>query len=194
MNKIKTGIFSGSFNPIHIGHLALANYLIEFEGLDELWFIVTPQNPLKPKHSLLNDKLRIEMVKLAIESYPRFSVNDIESHLPQPSYTVRTLEALEEKHPDREFHLIIGADNWEIFDKWAEYEKIKNNYHIIVYPRRGHDIKIADSETRIKATDAPLIEVSSTFIRHSIAKNKDVRFFTPNSVYKYISDNKLYRD
>ena len=194
MNKIKTGIFSGSFNPIHIGHLALANYLIEFEGLDELWFIVTPQNPLKPKHSLLDDKMRIKMVQLAIEGYPRFSVNDIESNLPQPNYTVRTLEALDEKYPEREFHLIIGADNWEIFDKWAEHEKIKNNYHIIVYPRRGHDILIAESETRVKATDAPLIEVSSTFIRQSVAQNKDIRFFTPLSVYEFIYDNKLYRN
>ncbi len=194
MNKIKTGIFSGSFNPIHIGHLALANYLIEYEGLDELWFIVTPQNPLKPKCMLLDDKTRIEMVKLAIEDYPRFRINDIESRLPQPNYTVRTLEALSGEYTDREFHLIIGADNWEIFDKWAEYEKIKNNYNIIVYPRLGHNIVIADSETRVKATNAPLIEVSSTFIRQSVAQNKDVRFFTPASVYKYISDNKLYRD
>ena len=136
--KIRTGIFSGSFNPIHIGHLALANYLLEFEGLDEIWFVVTPQNPLKEKEQLLDDQLRLKMVEMAISDCSHFKVNTIEFDLPKPSYTINTLKALENNHPDRDFVLLIGADNWLIFHKWLNHEEIKRNYNILVYPRRGY--------------------------------------------------------
>ncbi len=192
MKKIRTGILSGSFNPIHIGHLALANYLLEFEGLDEIWFIVTPQNPLKTKENLLDDQHRIAMVKMAIKDCPKFKVNTIESELPRPNYTIRTLEALEAQYPDREFHLIIGADNWLIFHKWAEYEKIKQNYHLLIYPRRGHVIYIDPEYSNIRSTNAPLIEVSSTFIRDSLVRQKNMRFFLPSRVYEYIKTNNFY--
>lgn len=192
MKKIRTGILSGSFNPIHIGHLALANYLLEFEGLDEIWFIVTPHNPLKEKESLLDDRMRTKMVEMAIQDCPHFKVNTIESELPRPSYTIRTLEALEERYPEREFHLLIGADNWLIFHKWAQYEKIKKNYNILIYPRRGHVVYIDPEYPNIRTTNAPLIEVSSTFIRDSLARGKNMRYFLPSKVYEFIKQNNLY--
>ena len=123
MEKTKTGIFSGSFNPIHIGHLALANYLCEFEGLDEVWFMVTPHNPFKKQADLWSDELRLQLVQLAIEGYPRFRASDFEFHLPRPSYTVHTLNRLKEVYPKREFQLIIGSDNWKVFDQWFESEE-----------------------------------------------------------------------
>ena len=193
MKKIRTGILSGSFNPIHIGHLALANYLLEFEGLDEIWFVVTPHNPLKQKESLLDDAQRLHMVELAIQDCPRFRACDIEFGLPQPSYTIRTLEALSERYPEREFQLIIGADNWLIFHKWAEYEKIKNNYPILVYPRRGHVVYIDPEYKRIRSVNAPLIEISSTFIRDALMRGKNMRFFVSSKVYEYIKEHRLYQ-
>ncbi|MEG1586147.1 MAG: nicotinate (nicotinamide) nucleotide adenylyltransferase [Bacteroidales bacterium] len=192
MKKIRTGILSGSFNPIHIGHLALANYLLEFEGLDEIWFVVTPQNPLKEKESLLDDQMRLKMVEMAIQDCKQFKVNTIEFELPRPSYTIRTLEALEERYPDREFFLLIGADNWLIFHKWAEYEKIKKNYNILVYPRRGHVVYIDPEYGNIRTVNAPLIEVSSTFIRDSLARGKNMRYFLSSKVYEFVKQNKLY--
>lgn len=135
MEKTKTGIFSGSFNPIHIGHLALANYLCEFEGLDEVWFMVTPHNPFKKQADLWSDELRLQLVQLAIEGYPRFRASDFEFHLPRPSYTVHTLNRLKEVYPEREFQLIIGSDNWKVFDQWFESERIVSENKILVYPR-----------------------------------------------------------
>jgi len=135
---MKTGIFSGSFNPIHIGHLALANYLCEFAGLDEVWFVVSQLNPLKDEADLLDNDLRLEMVSLAIWNYPKFKASDFEFTLPRPSYTVQTLRLLKDQFPDREFHLIIGADNWQQFHLWKEYETIINTTPILVYPRPGY--------------------------------------------------------
>lgn len=192
MKKIRTGVFSGSFNPIHIGHLALANYLLEFEGLDEIWFVVTPQNPLKEKESLLDDQLRLQMVEMAIKDCDRFKVCTIEFELPRPSYTIHTLEALEKKYPEREFFLLIGADNWLIFHKWAEHEKIKRNYQIFVYPRRGHVVYIDPEYPNIQTANAPIIEISSTFIRDSLSRGKNIRYFLPNNVYEFIKRNNLY--
>ena len=135
--KVKTGIFSGSFNPIHIGHLALANYLCEYEGLDEVWFMVSPQNPLKTQSVLWNDELRLQLVKLAIEGYPHFKASDFEFHLPRPSYSVNTLEKLRETYPERNFYFIIGADNWTRFDRWYQSERIIKENQILIYPRSG---------------------------------------------------------
>ncbi|WP_304959965.1 nicotinate (nicotinamide) nucleotide adenylyltransferase, partial [uncultured Parabacteroides sp.] len=133
--KRKTGIYSGSFNPVHIGHLALANWLCEFTELDEIWFLITPHNPLKEKEELIDDRLRYELVKKSIAGYPKFKVSDIEFSLPQPTYTIDTLRTLDRLYPEREFYFIMGADNWTSISRWKESETIIANYQILIYPR-----------------------------------------------------------
>lgn len=182
--KLKTGIFSGSFNPVHIGHLALANYLCEFEGLDELWFMVSPHNPLKQQADLLPDKFRLELVQQSIEGYPKFRVSDFEFGLTRPSYTVHTLDKLKESYPDRDFYLIIGSDNWTLFNRWYESERIINENHILIYPRPGFPVNTNELPETVSLTDAPTFEISSTFIRQSMAEGKDIRYFLPPTIYE----------
>lgn len=180
--KRATGLFGGSFNPIHIGHLALANYLCEFAGLDEVWFLVSPLNPLKQHHDLLPDEVRLSMVEKAIGDYPRFRASDFEFHLPRPSYTIHTLDALKQAYPDREFHLLIGGDNWALFDRWYEHERLIRENPILIYPRRDSHISTDSLPDHVRLVDAPLLDISSTFIRRSLAAGKDVRFFLPESI------------
>lgn len=190
--RIKTGIYSGSFNPIHIGHLALANWLCEYTDLEEVWFMVTPHNPLKDKRNLLDDSIRLELVRIATSDYPHFQVSDLEFTMPQPSYTYATLSALRNKFEDREFCLIMGADNWQIFGQWKNHDNIMNEFPIYIYPRNGYKIVIPENCKNANAVPAPIIEISSTFIRNSIKEGKDIRFFLPEKVGEYISNNKLY--
>ena len=190
--RIKTGIYSGSFNPIHIGHLALANWLCEYTDLEEVWFMVTPHNPLKDKRNLLDDSIRLELVRIATSDYPHFQVSDLEFTMPQPSYTYTTLSALRNKFEDREFCLIMGADNWQIFGQWKNHDNIMNEFPIYIYPRNGYKIVIPENCKNANAVPAPIIEISSTFIRNSIKEGKDIRFFLPEKVGEYISNNKLY--
>jgi nicotinate-nucleotide adenylyltransferase len=188
------GIFSGSFNPIHIGHLILANYIVEFTEIDEVWFLVSPQNPLKVESELLDENERLEMVKLAIGGYSKLKASDFEFSLPRPSYTVHTLGKLREAYPDNEFTLLIGADNWANFERWRNYDEIIENYAIKVYPRLGYRISIQPRQRKmVEALDAPVIEISSTFIRESLAEEKDIRAFLPVEAYKYIVENNLYK-
>lgn len=188
--RIKTGIFGGSFNPIHIGHLALANYLCEYGGLDELWFMVSPQNPLKQQADLWDDHLRLELVRLAVAGYPKFHASDFEFHLPRPSYTVHTLHALQEAFPDREFILVIGADNWQLFPRWYKAEEILQHHRIIVYPRPGCTIDAASLPLSVQLVNTPLLEISSTFIRQALDDGRDVRYFLHPAVYKRIQEER----
>ncbi|WP_085535268.1 nicotinate (nicotinamide) nucleotide adenylyltransferase [Massilibacteroides vaginae] len=183
---IKTGIFSGSFNPIHIGHLALANWLCEMGELDEVWFLVTPQSPLKKKADLLDDHFRLHLVEKAIGSYTKFKACDIEFSLPRPLYTINTLAALTKQYPEHQFQLIIGADNWHIIDRWKDSEKLLTTYPVLVYPRMNYPITIPAAYPLVKNADAPLIEISSTFIREGIRQNKDLRFFLPQAIFEDI--------
>ena len=186
------GIFSGSFNPIHVGHLALANYLCEFEGLDELWFLVTPRNPFKQGQKLLPDALRLELVRVAISGYSRFRASDFEFRLPQPSYTIHTLDKLKEVYPQHTFHLIIGSDNWAIFDRWKSAEEIIRQFRLYIYPRPGYEVDATTLPSRVHLTQAPMMEISSTGIRALIANGQSTAGLLPQPVEKYIKEHKLY--
>jgi len=178
-------LYFGSFNPIHVGHLAIANYLVEYTQVNELWFVVTPHNPLKKSSTLIDDRVRQHLVQLAIGDYPKFRVSDVEFYLPKPNYTITTLTYLTEKYPDYKFSLLIGGDNLETFHKWKNYDVILKNYKIYVYRRPG--CKVVEYENSdIEIVDAPLIEISSSFIRQSIGKGLDVRFFMPEKVSEYV--------
>ena len=192
---MKTGLYFGSFNPIHIGHLAIANYMLEFTDLSELWFVVSPHNPLKKKSTLLDDRQRLEMVRLALGDDQRFRVSDIEFKLPQPSFTIDTLAYLEEKFPEREFALIMGSDNLKTLHKWKNIESILNNYQIFVYPRPNYSEgeQTIKGPNKITITKAPLMEISSVFIRKSIKEGKDVQYFLPEKVYRYIREMHFYK-
>lgn len=188
----KVGIFGGSFNPIHIGHLALANYLCEFAGLDMVWFLVSPQNPLKHHNDLLDDDYRLELAQLAIQGYDKFLVSDFESQLPRPYYTVNTMQALRETYPDKDFYLIIGSDNWKVFNLWHEPQRLLAENKLLIYPRPGFPIQANELPQQARLAQAPLLDVSSTFIRESLRRGKDIRFFLPEAVYKRIKEEKWY--
>ena len=187
-----TGLYFGSFNPIHIGHLAIANFMIEFSELEQLWFVVSPQNPLKQKKTLLKDYHRMEMVRLAVEEDDRFRASDIEFRLPTPSYTIDTLAYLEEKHSNREFQLVMGTDGLRTFHKWKHADLIAKNYHRLIYPRPGTDMESATHLPNTTLVDAPLMEISSSFIRKAIREGKDVRHLMPAQAYKYMREMHFY--
>jgi len=192
------GLFFGSFNPIHVGHLILANYMLSFHDIDELWFVISPHNPLKNKKTLLDEKQRLNMVNAAIDEMPKMRASSIEFGLPQPSYTIHTMVALEEKYPNKKFTLIMGADTISSITKWKNYELLLEKYPILVYPRIGFELskEFLDSlpNSNIKLTEAPTIEISSTFIRSAIKGKKDVRFFLPKNVFTYIDEMNLYKN
>ena len=188
----RTGIFSGSFNPIHIGHLALANWLCEFERFDEVWFLVSPQNPVKDSDVLMDGEHRLQMVREAIGDYPRFRASDFEFSLPRPSYTIHTLRKLREAYPGHNFHLIIGADNWQIFDRWKDSEALLREFPIYIYPRRGYRVEIPTTCDKVFYNEnTPIFEVSSTLIRQSYREGKDVRFFLPESIRHYFLNDSI---
>lgn len=188
-----TGLYFGSFNPIHNGHLMLANYLVEYGGIGELWFVISPQNPFKEKKSLLPDYQRLELVHRAVDDYNKFRACDVEFSLPKPSYTIDTLTYLKEKYPTKEFCLIIGSDNIERFPRWKNAQQIIDNYHILVFPRKDCPVGDFANFPNVHIVDAPLIEVSSTFIRESIAEGKDVRFYMPQKVWEYVDEMNFYK-
>lgn len=193
LTHMKTGLFFGSFNPIHIGHLAIANYMVEFTDLDKVWFVVSPHNPLKQKSTLLADNHRLQMVRLAVEYDNRFKASNIEFTLPQPSYTINTLTYLKEQYPDHEFVLIMGSDGLNTFHKWKNYREVIANYPRYVYPRPGTGQSLLDNIENGTVVNAPVMEISSTFIREAISKGKDIRYFLPPNVWEYISSMNFYK-
>ena len=174
---MRVGPFSGSFNPIHIGHLALANWLCAFGEVDEVWFVVSPRNPFKQGQELMDDDLRLRLVRLAIEGYPRFRASDVEFGLPRPSYTIHTLDALQTQYPAHEFHLIIGSDNWAAFPRWREAGRILREHHLLIYPRPGYPLDGSNLPPHVRLTQAPALDVSSTFVRQALSEGRDVRYF-----------------
>ncbi len=192
MAKSKVGLFFGSFNPVHIGHLIIANYMANYTSLDEVWFIVSPQNPFKEKKSLGNMYDRLEMVNLAIEGSEKLRASDIEFSLPQPSYTIDTLTHLTEKYPTKEFILIMGEDNLQGLLKWKNADILLRDYKIVVYPRPGYDGGELKDHPSISMTDTPVMELSSTFLRNAIKEGKSIKFYTTDSVIDFIDKKGLY--
>lgn len=189
---MKIGLFFGSFNPVHVGHMVLANYMLEYTDLDKIWFVISPHNPLKKKSSLLDEKHRLQLVNLAIGDNSKIKASDIEFKLPQPSYTIVTLAYLKEKHPEHEFALILGEDNLLSFNKWKNYEEILKHHQLYVYPRPNTEKSEFHNHPQVKFVNAPLMEVSSTEIRKAIQEKKDVRYFMPNAVWEYIKEMHFY--
>lgn len=192
---MKVGLYFGTFNPIHIGHLIIANHMAEYSGLDQVWLVVTPHNPHKKKSTLLDDHHRLHMVFLATEDYPKLKPSDVEFRLPQPNYTVHTLAHLQEKFPTHEFSLIMGEDNLNSLHKWKNYEVIVQNHDIYFYPRIHPEPLNTELQNhpRIHRVDAPVMEISSTAIRNGIKVGKNIMPMLPHKVGQYVEHNLFYR-
>ena len=192
---MKVGLYFGTFNPIHVGHLIIANHMAEHSDLEQIWMVVTPHNPLKQKNTLLDDYQRLHLVRLATEDYPKIKPSDIEFKLPQPNYTVNTLAHLMEKYPQHEFSLIMGEDNLKSLHKWKNYEYILQHHDIYIYPRvseEAENLTLKD-HPRVHWIDAPIVEISSTFIRENIKNKKNIRPLLPHNVWEYVDHNNFYR-
>lgn len=201
---MKIGLYFGTYNPIHVGHLIIANYMADYTDLDEVWLIVSPQNPLKQKSSLLADYHRYAMVEIAVQDNPKLKPSNIEFKLPQPSYTINTLAYLKEKHSNHSFSLIMGEDNLRTLNKWKNYEEITRNHKIYVYPRALTEQERTDKEQStqnvftdltniILCDDAPVMKVSASFIRKAIKQKKDVRYLLTEPVCKYVQEMNFYK-
>ncbi|MFD0863368.1 nicotinate (nicotinamide) nucleotide adenylyltransferase [Sungkyunkwania multivorans] len=195
MSRKKVGLYFGTFNPIHIGHLIIANHMAEHSDLNEVWLVVTPHNPFKKKDTLLDNHHRYEMVYRATEDYPKLRPSDIEFKLPQPNYTVNTLAHLYDRYPEIDFCLIMGEDNLKGFHKWKNYEAILAHHDIYVYPRISEGIIETqfDDHPKIHRVDAPIMEISSTFIRKAVSERKNVRPLLPENVWTYLDEMNFYR-
>ena len=190
---MKIGIFPGSFNPVHIGHLAIANYIAEHEDFDEIWFLITPKSPFKERSDMMEPELRLALLEKAIGDYPKFKTCTIEWDMPQPSYTVNTLQKLRMQYPQNMFELIIGSDNWRFIHRWKDYQLILKNFKTVIYPRVGSEKFSIDHPNVRIAKGAPKIEVSATFIRKALSSGKDLRFYLPIGIYEEIQANGLFQ-
>jgi len=191
-SRKRIGILGGSFNPVHIGHIMLASYLAQFTGLDEVWLMLSPANPLKTSSEMASDSERLSMLKSACSDYPYIYPCDIELSLPRPSYTINSLDRLAELHPDMDFRLIIGSDNWLIFDRWRNAQKIIERFKPIIYPRPQFDVETSSLPSGVTLVNAPQIEISSTFIRQGISNGHDMAAFLHPKVYEHIKLSGLY--
>ena len=180
----RTAIFGGSFNPIHRGHIALADFVVQGGWTDEVWLLVSPQNPLKAAAGLLPEQVRLTLAQQATENYDRIKVSDFEFHLPRPSFTYKTLAALRESYPDRSFQILIGADNWLCFDRWAHHEELLRDYELLVYPRQGYDIHTASLPPNVRFVPAPLFPFSSTQLREMLLRGEDLSGILPQEINK----------
>lgn len=193
--KIRTGIFCGSFDPIHAGHAMVASYVAQFAGLDELWLMPSPLNPLKAESKPASNDDRMAMCRLVAERIPRCRVSDFEQRLPLPSYTFRTLRELKKEYPDRDFVLVIGSDNWQIFPRWRNWEEILRDFDVLIYPRPWYGVSLGNAYPRvalIEDPEAPSAQISSTFIRRAVAEGKETRFWLTPEVADYIRVRGLY--
>lgn len=189
----KVALFFGSFNPIHIGHMIIASHVADNSDCDEVWFVVSPHNPLKQKKTLLADHHRLEMVRRAIEHDNRFKASDVEFHLEQPSYTTVTLAHLKEKHPTVEFSLLMGGDNLASLNKWKNYEVILENYPIICYSRPNSDTSEIEQQGKVSVLDAPQMNISSSHIRDQIAEGHTVKYLMPLEAWQYLDEMNFYK-
>ncbi|MBK8701733.1 MAG: nicotinate-nucleotide adenylyltransferase [Saprospiraceae bacterium] len=189
----RIGLFFGSFNPVHTGHMIIANYMVTKAGLDEVWMVVSPHNPLKEKKSLANDHDRLHLVNLAIGDNPKIKASNIEFSLPRPSYTIDTLVYLGEKHPQHRFVLLMGGDNLVNIDKWKNHEKLLSGYEIFVYQRPRYEAPLYTALPSIQFMDAPLLDISATYIRESIKNGYSVEYLVPDRVYQYLLNSGMYR-
>jgi nicotinate-nucleotide adenylyltransferase len=193
--SVKVGLFFGTFNPIHVGHMIIANYMAEFSDLDEVWFVITPQSPFKQKTTMLSNHHRLAIANIAVDVYPKLKTSDIEFKLPQPNYTINTLVHIEEKFPDHHFCLIMGEDNLNGFHKWKNNETILHNYELYVYPRisTGKSANQLLKNSNVHLINAPIVQISSTFIRKAIKEKKDISTMLPGNVWKYIDEMNFYK-
>jgi nicotinate-nucleotide adenylyltransferase len=185
------GLYFGSFNPIHTGHLIIANHVLGHSDVDKIWFVLSPHNPLKESHSLLNEYDRLHLVELAIADNPKFRASNVEFHLPKPSYTIDTLTYLTEKFPLERFTVIMGGDSYQNIHRWKNYEQLTARYDLVIYNRPGFTVTLPEG-ARATVVDAPLLEISSTFIRRQLREGKSARYLLPDTVWKYITDNRYY--
>jgi nicotinate-nucleotide adenylyltransferase len=183
---VKVGLFFGSFNPVHIGHLIIANIMAETTDLDKVWMVVSPQNPLKPSKGLLHEFDRYDMVRAAVYDHYKIEASDIEFHLPKPSYTIHTLVHLSERHPDKHFRVIVGEDNLVNFPKWKNYERILEDYGLYVYPRPDAQPSPLIEHPNVRLVEAPLLDISATFIRNCVKKRQSIRYMVPDIVDEMI--------
>ena len=190
---MRIGLYFGSFNPVHNGHLIIANHIREVAGLDQVWLVVSPQNPFKPSATLLNEFHRLALVQLAIDDEPGLKASDIEFRLPRPSYTADTLAYLIDKYPQHEFSLIMGSDSYQNLSKWKNPEYILKHHNIYVYRRPGIEIGEVPSHTRVKIIDAPLLQISATHIRENVKNGRSIRFLVPDKVKEEIERNGYYK-
>lgn len=186
------GLYFGTFNPVHVGHMIIAQHMLEYSDMDQIWFMVTPHNPHKAKKSLLDDRQRLYMVELAIKDPFRMKASDEEFKLPQPSYTITTLTHLAEKHADKKFSLIMGMDNLQSFHKWKNFDRIIEQHDLFVYPRPGYDVGEFGNHPKVRVIDAPNMEISATRIREALRDGKDLSYMVPQKVWDYLVDNNLY--
>ncbi|HSB92226.1 MAG TPA: nicotinate (nicotinamide) nucleotide adenylyltransferase [Flavitalea sp.] len=188
---MKVGLYFGSFNPIHHGHLIIASHMLNYSDLKQVWFVVSPQNPLKPSAGLLNEYQRLYLLQLAIDGEQSLKASDIEFRLPRPSYTIDTLTYLQEKYPDYEFTVIMGSDSFQNIERWKNYQQLLNVYSILIYERPGYPVGILPP--RVSIVKAPLLEISATHIRKTIQEGRSIRYLVPDKVKEEIDRNRYYR-